>query len=92
VTICSNGVQPNLICIFRHYILFSMIFRSSRHFLGIFLNQKKKRKQLPTLGWDSGPRPQCGGTAARSLPGPRPKRRGPLGPTRDRNDVAWLTR
>jgi hypothetical protein len=53
-----------------------MIFRSYRHFLGIFLNQKKKTTP-GVLGRDSGPRPQCGGVAARSLSGPRLKRRGP---------------
>jgi hypothetical protein len=34
-----------------------MIFRLSRHILGILLNQKEKKKQNPPLGWGSGPRP-----------------------------------
>jgi hypothetical protein len=44
VTICSKGIQHNLVCIFRSYILFSVIFRSSRHFLEILFKSKGKKK------------------------------------------------
>jgi hypothetical protein len=44
VTICSKGIQHNLVCIFRSYILFSVIFRSSRHFLKILFKSKGKKK------------------------------------------------
>jgi hypothetical protein len=63
VIICPKGVQCNLICISRNYTLFSMIFRLSRHFLRILLNQKEKKKRNPALGRGSGPRPQCRGVA-----------------------------
>jgi hypothetical protein len=38
-----------------------MIFSLSRHFLGILLNQKEKKKQ--NLSQGSSPRPQCRGAA-----------------------------
>jgi hypothetical protein len=61
VIIGPKGVQHNLICISMSYTLFSMIFRLSRHFLGILLNRKEKKRN-PTLDRGSGPRPQCRGT------------------------------
>jgi hypothetical protein len=57
VIICSDGIQHNLVCIFRSYILFSVIFRSSRHFLETLFKSKGK-KQIPALGRDYGPRPR----------------------------------
>jgi hypothetical protein len=60
VTICSKGIQHNLVCIFRSCILFSVIFRSSRHFLGILFKSKGKRKTNPSAGpgfWSKASRP-----------------------------------
>jgi hypothetical protein len=62
VIIFPKGVQRNLICISMSYTLFSMIFRLSRHFLGILLNRKEKKKHNPALSRGFGPRPQCRGT------------------------------
>jgi hypothetical protein len=50
MTICSKGIQHNFVFIFRSYILFSVIFRSSRHFLGILFKSKGKRKTNPGAG------------------------------------------
>jgi hypothetical protein len=43
---CSYNLveRGNLIRISRSYTLISMIFRLSRHFLGILLNRKEKKK------------------------------------------------
>jgi hypothetical protein len=58
VTICSKGIQHNLVCIFRSCILFSVIFRSSRHFLEILFKSKGKRKTNPRPGfWPKASRP-----------------------------------
>jgi hypothetical protein len=51
--ICSKGIQQNLVCIFRSYIIFSTLFRSSTYFLGIYLFHfriLKKEKRLRLEG------------------------------------------
>jgi hypothetical protein len=45
MTICSQGIQHNLVCIFRNYNLFSMIFRSPRHFWEFYLNRRKNKNK-----------------------------------------------
>jgi hypothetical protein len=60
-TIWSQGIQHNLVCIFRSYILFSMIFRSPRHFWEFYLNRRKNKNKSrhwagpqPLASWASG--------------------------------------
>jgi hypothetical protein len=101
VTICSKGIQHNLICIFRNYIF--LIFRSSRHFLRILFKLKGKRKANPGAGpgfWPKASRPSwlaahdaC--QAERSRGGgrhlsPAHDRRRPAGPGARRVARAWL--
>jgi hypothetical protein len=60
VTICSEGIERNLVCIFRSYILFSVNFRISRYFLEILFKSKGKRKTNPSAGpafWPKALRP-----------------------------------
>jgi hypothetical protein len=91
VTIYSKWVQPNLICIFRTYILFSMIFRISRHFLGIFLNRKEK-KTSPGARPGFLPKAIAQGRSGPLASRPTAEEAQPARLTRGQNGAAWPTR
>jgi hypothetical protein len=68
VEIYSKGIQHNLVCTFRSYILFSMIFRMFGHFLGILRQIHGNGKGLKAGGTTSSPEaivPGCGGPLTR---------------------------
>jgi hypothetical protein len=88
VDIYSKRIQHNLVCIFRSYILFSMIFRSFKHFLWIFMNRKETENKSRCCAGILGQGHSAGarrGPAAR-YGGWTPRRCGPSG------SLAWPLR